>query len=99
MFINNYGCDMRIRRRYLVLLLFSGLLISFSAAVLYLNTPCSLRVEDVLQIVSENRWPELEDDLDLTSLGLALERNLGYLGKLSGEYTLQADSKLFVNLE
>ncbi len=78
---------MRIRRRYLVLLLFSGLLISFSAAVLYLNTPCSLRVEDVLQIVSENRWPELEDDLDLTSLGLALERNLGYLGKLSGEKT------------
>ena len=94
------------QRRYAILLLFLGLLIFLSAVMIYFNGPRSSRVEDVFQIVPENRWPELRDDLDLASLRKALECNLIYIGKLSGEKTfnyglqvVRADQLLAAQLE
>ena len=73
------------RRRYAVLVVFCLLLFSLIALYSYLKSPRLIRVGDVLQVVPENRWPTLQDDFDLQSLNLALERNLQYLQRLPKE--------------
>ncbi len=74
---------MRFRQYYLVLVVFCLLLFSFFVFYSYFNS--SIRIEGGLQIVQESHWPVLQDDLNLQSLRLALERNLVYLNKLSGK--------------
>ncbi len=76
---------MNFRRRYTALVVFCLLLFSLFGLFRYLKPLGPIRIEEALQIVSENRWPTLRGDLDLQSLHLALERNLVYLNKLSGE--------------
>ena len=73
------------RRRYAVLVLSCLLLFFLIALYLYVKGPELIRVGDVLQVVPENRWPILQDDLDLYSLRQALERNLLYMQKLPKE--------------
>ncbi len=97
---------MRFRRRYVVLVVFCLVLFSLFVLVVYLKSPRLIRPQEVLQIVPDNRWPALQDDLDLQSLRRALERNLVYLNKLSGkrkfDYGLQvvtADQVLAVQVE
>ena len=74
---------MWLRRRYLVLAAFFLFLFSLFGLYIYIKIPEPIRVEDALQMVPENRWPVVEDDLDLQSLRLALDRNLVYLNKLA----------------
>ncbi len=97
---------MKFRRRYMVLLVFCLLLLSLFGLFSYLKPLGPIRIEEALQIVPENHWPVLRDDLDLQSLHLALERNLVYLNKLPGErkfnYGLQVvtvDQVLSVQVE
>ncbi len=94
--LNSFGYDMWFRHRYAVLVAFSLVLFSLFALFIYLKSPGLIRLQEVLQIVPENRWPSLRDDLDTQSLRLALERNLVYLNKLPGkrkyDYGLQVVS-------
>ncbi len=82
------------RRRYWALIVFCLLLFSLAAFFCYLKSPGPIRIEEALQAVSENRWPVLQDDLDLWSLHLALERNLVYLKKLPGEQKFKYGSRV-----
>ncbi|MEA3333658.1 MAG: MltA domain-containing protein [Pseudomonadota bacterium] len=85
---------MRIQRRYAVLMVLCLLLFSLVAFVVYLKASVPTRVEDVLRVVPKDRWPLLEDDLDLQSLCLALECNLVYLNKLPGKRTFTYGSQV-----
>lgn len=98
--------DMKFRRRYVVPMVFCLLLFSLVAIFSYFKTTGAIPPGSSLKIVPENRWPPLQDDLDLQTLHLALERNLVYLNKLPGkkefDYGLQvvtADQVLAAQVE
>ncbi|MCK5681465.1 MltA domain-containing protein [bacterium] len=78
---------MGFRRRPVLLLLLSLGLMSISIALFYLHCPTLICSKPRLQLIAQNAWPELSDDLNLQSLRLALERNLIYLEKLPAERT------------
>jgi len=76
---------MRLCRRNFCLFLSLLLVLLFFASLyyFYFRAPVSEKVS--LRLIAQENWPDFEDDLDLSSLELALERNLGYLKRLPGE--------------
>ncbi|MBN2808418.1 MAG: MltA domain-containing protein [Deltaproteobacteria bacterium] len=76
---------MRFKRRYGLGVAGCTLLLGLAVFFINLETAKLIRPQKALQMVAENQWPVLSDDLDLSSLQSALERNLVYLRKLSGD--------------
>ncbi len=76
---------MQFRRRYVLAFMFFSGLTALIVIVFFGNYSRSVQLQANLQVISENKWPELfadPDDFNLSALSLALERNLDYLRKL-----------------
>jgi len=76
---------MRLCRRNLCLFLLLLLVISFFVFLCYFRFQVTAPEKVSLRLIAQEDWPDFEDDLDLSSLKLALERNLSYLKRLPGE--------------
>ena len=76
---------MRLRRRnfWLLLILLVVIFGLVFTCYFYSLVPVSDKVN--LQLIPQEAWPAYDDDLDLSSLQLALKRNLSYLKRLPGE--------------